>query len=229
LSASSVSGPHARSAGQARSQHFLAGRRLAAELAQAADLQAGDLVVEFGAGYGRLTVELASRAGRVVAVEIDERLASRLEARFETDEAVRVVHGDALEVPLPSRPFKVVSNPPFHVTSALLSRLLDDPRLPLVRADMIVGWGAALSLATVHPPSRRSLAWQPWYEVLLVRRLDGSSFQPAPRSPAAVISVRRRPSPLLAPAEAPAFRRWLRRAPLGQDVWQLVATYRGRR
>jgi Ribosomal RNA adenine dimethylase len=56
-------------------QHFLAGGRLAAELVEQAGVGAGDLVVEIGAGSGVLTEALARRAGRVVAVERDPRLA----------------------------------------------------------------------------------------------------------------------------------------------------------
>lgn len=223
-----VSGRRVRHADQRRSQHFLASRRLAVELAQGADLRPDDLVVEFGAGYGRLTSELASRAGQVVAIEIDEHLAAQLGRRFGGAGTVHVVRGDALQVALPARPFKVVSNPPFHLTGPLLRRLLDDPQLPLLRADLVLSWGTAIGLVTVHPPSRRSLAWQPWYEVLLTRRLDSASFQPAPGTAAAVVSIRRRASPLLPMREAAAFRHWLRRADAGLDVWRLVTAYRSR-
>lgn len=215
--------------GHSGSQQFRASRRLASELAHGADLTPVDLVLEFGAGDGRLTAELASRARHVIAIEVDERLAARLDARFHGDRAVTVVHGDALHTPLPESAFKVVSNPPFHLTAALLHRLLDNPRLPLLRADMVLSWGAALSLAAVHPPSRRSLMWQPWYELLLIRRLDSSAFQPPPATDAAVVSIRRRASPLLPAGEAIGFRRWVRRLDAGLDVWQLVARYRAGR
>jgi 16S rRNA A1518/A1519 N6-dimethyltransferase RsmA/KsgA/DIM1 with predicted DNA glycosylase/AP lyase activity len=62
--------------------HFLAGGRLAAELVEQAGVGAGDLVVEIGAGSGVLTEALARRAGRVVAVECDPRLAERARVRL---------------------------------------------------------------------------------------------------------------------------------------------------
>jgi 23S rRNA (adenine-N6)-dimethyltransferase len=77
-------------------QHFLAGGRLAAELVEQAGVGAGDLVVEIGAGSGVLTEALARRAGRVVAVEYDPRLAARARARLAGFGNVRVVTGDAL-------------------------------------------------------------------------------------------------------------------------------------
>jgi 16S rRNA A1518/A1519 N6-dimethyltransferase RsmA/KsgA/DIM1 with predicted DNA glycosylase/AP lyase activity len=63
-------------------QHFLAGGRLAAELVEQAGVGSGDLVVEIGAGTGVLTEALARRAGRVVAVECDPRLAERARVRL---------------------------------------------------------------------------------------------------------------------------------------------------
>jgi 23S rRNA (adenine-N6)-dimethyltransferase len=150
------------------------------------------LVFEFGAGYGRLTEQLAQRAGCLVAVELDARLAARLAHRFEGRPNVTVVQADALAVPLPRRPFKVVSNPPFHITSALLHRLLDDPGLPLVRADLVVGWGTALGLTGVFGPAHRSRPWRSRYEFLLIRRLPAELFDAPPREDAAIISIRRR-------------------------------------
>lgn len=217
-------------AGPRRSQHYLSSRRLATELVHAAELEPDDLVVEFGAGFGRLTEELASTVGRVVAVEVDGRLAARLGARFEAQGGVQVVHQDALTVPLPARPFRVLSNPPFHLTSRLLGRLLDDPRVPLQRADLVLDWRAAIGLTAVHPPSRQSMGWQPWFEFLLLRRLPAAWFAPEPVVDAALVSIRRRQRPLLAPGEAAGYRRWLRRRPPDrEDVWGIVRLYRNGR
>jgi len=151
-----------------------------------------DLVVEFGAGTGRLTAELAARSSRVVAVELDARLAGRLARRYEGTPNVTIVTGDALTVPLPQRPFRVVCNPPFHITSALLHRLLDDPRTLLERADMVVGWGPALALTGVFGPAHKSRPWRARFEFLLIRRLPAAAFDPPPHEDAALISIRRR-------------------------------------
>ena len=214
----------------ARGQHYLADKRLAADLAAAAELAAGDLVVEIGAGFGRLTAELAARAGRVVAIEADTRAAARLASHYRERPQVTVVAGDALRVPLPRGPFKVVANPPFHLTADLLRRLLDEGLGRLQRADLVLEWRAAVGLCAISPPSRRSLPWQPWFEFLLVRRLEATRFVPAPGCDAALVSIRRRATPLLPEREAAAFRQFARRQPAG-DVWELVERFRfsGRR
>jgi 23S rRNA (adenine-N6)-dimethyltransferase len=180
-----------RSEAAPRSLHLL-GPGPAATLVEIAEVARTDLVVEFGAGTGRLTAELAARCLRVVAIEVDARLAGRLAHRFQAASHVTVVHGDALTVPLPHQPFRVVCNPPFHITSGLLHRLLDDPRLPLVRADVVVGWGAALALTGVFGPAHKARPWQSRFEFLLIRRLPAAAFQPVPGEDAALVSIRPR-------------------------------------
>src|SRR5688500_19093807 len=102
-------------------------------------------MLDLGAGSGRLTAALAQRARRVVAVELDPHWAGVLRGRWPN---VDVVEGDATRVPLPSEPFRVVANVPFDRTTEILRRLLDDPRTPLVRADLVVEWGVALKRAS---------------------------------------------------------------------------------
>jgi 23S rRNA (adenine-N6)-dimethyltransferase len=178
-------------------QHFLAGGWLAAELVEQAGVGPGDLVVEIGAGTGVLTEALARRAGRVVAVECDPRLAARARGRLASCPNVRVVTGDALVVPVPRRPFRVVANLPFGVTAAMVRRLLGDPRIPLERADLVVQEQAARRYAARRPGSAEAIAWGAWYELAAGRRLGPSCFRPPPRVGAAVLVVRRRRPPLV--------------------------------
>lgn len=152
--------------------------------------------MEFGAGYGSLTEQLAARAGRVIAVELDPRLAARLSGRLASKPNVTVVTNDALKTPLPRRPFRVVSNPPFHITAALLHRLLDDPRSPLERADLILGWGTALALTGVYGAAHKARRWNHRYEFLLIRHLPAGYFEPAPSTDAALVSIRRLIEPI---------------------------------
>lgn len=194
---------NARRTPRARGQHFLRDRSLAADVVRNAGVGSGDLVYEIGAGTGILTGELAVRAGRVVAIELDVRLARRLRDRFP---GVEVVHGDALRAPLPDDPFRVVANVPFAHTTALLRRLLDNPGSPLLRADLIVQWEAAIKRASQRPSTLLTLGWAPWFEFTVSRRIPARRFVPPPRTDAAVLTITRRPDPLLDPSERNAFR-----------------------
>ena len=151
-------------------------------------------MLDLGAGSGRLTAELARVARRVLAVELDVRLASRLRGRWEN---VDVVCADAAHVVLPGEPFRVVANLPFASTNAILRHLLDDPRVPLVRADVIVQWGVAVKRALPWPSTVNDVLWGAWYSTSVVRRLPRSAFEPAPSVDAGLLVIERRARPLV--------------------------------
>jgi 23S rRNA (adenine-N6)-dimethyltransferase len=196
----------ARRPGGARSQHFLRTQALAAELVRDAEITTGELVLDLGAGSGRLTAELARAAERVVAVELDPGWAARLRGRWQN---VEIVCGDAAVVPLPREPFRVVANLPFDRTTAILRHLLDDPRVPLVRADVIVEWGVAMKRALPWPSTFNDVVWGAWYTAALARRLPRSSFEPAPSVDAGVLVFERRARPLVPVELADAYRRFV--------------------
>jgi 23S rRNA (adenine-N6)-dimethyltransferase len=204
-----VAGRRARGARlpPARSQHFLRTSTLAAALVRDACVDASDVVVDLGAGGGRLTAELARVARRVIAVELDGELAARLRGRWDN---VVVVHGDAVIVPLPDEPFRVVANIPFSRTNDLLHRLLDDPRaVQLVRADLIVEWGVARKRALPWPSTVNGVIWGAFYEVTASRHLPRRAFAPPPGVDAGVLVFRRRRVPLVAPELAGSYRRFV--------------------
>jgi 23S rRNA (adenine-N6)-dimethyltransferase len=163
-------------------------------------------VVDLGAGTGRLTSELARCARTVVAVELDRRLAAPLRGRWPN---VELIEADATTVALPSEPFRVVANLPFSRTNDLLHRLLDDPRTPLVRADLIVEWGVALKRALPWPSSVSGVLWGAFYETSVTRRLPRSVFEPPPSVDAGVLVFRRRDVPLIADARAGEYREFV--------------------
>ena len=79
-------------------------------------------MLDVGAGGGVLTAHLLRAGARVIAIELHDRRVAQLRERF-ADCDVTVVRADASDLRLPARPFKVVANPPFGVTTALLRRL----------------------------------------------------------------------------------------------------------
>lgn len=89
-----------------------------------AALARSDVVLEVGAGFGFLTQYLAQKAGRVVAVEVDRRLMRALRSQLADLDNVELVEGDVLDVPIPAFN-KMVSNPPFSISSPLLFWLLE--------------------------------------------------------------------------------------------------------
>jgi 16S rRNA A1518/A1519 N6-dimethyltransferase RsmA/KsgA/DIM1 with predicted DNA glycosylase/AP lyase activity len=212
-----VAGQRARTARPTRasSQHFLRTTTLAAELVRDAGVGPDDLVIDLGAGRGRLTAELARAAGRVVAVELDPSLAERLEGRWANVDAVAA---DVMQFQLPREPFRVVANVPFDQTTAILRKLLDDPRTPLVRANLVVAWGVVQKRVLPWPSTLNGVLWAAWYEASVSRRLPRSAFEPPPSVDAGVLVYARRSVPLVPEREwrryrgfvATGFRRGLR-------------------
>jgi 23S rRNA (adenine-N6)-dimethyltransferase len=190
---------------RSRAQNFLRSERLVAQLIAGAEIGPTDLVLEVGAGSGILTRALAARARRVVAIELDPLWADRLRQQFTADPRVVIVERDALRLPLPDEPFRVLASLPFNLSTAVLHHLLDDPTAPLVRADLIVQWDVARKRTAVDYGNLLNLTWEPWYEFFLVRRLRAQLFRPVPAVDAGVLAIRRRLIPLLPPHDRKGF------------------------
>lgn len=153
-----------------------------------ADLGPTDLVLDIGAGTGAITWHLAATGARVIAVEAHPRRAADLRADV-AGRRVKVVSADASDLRLPRRPFHVVANPPFAITTALLRRLLG-PRSLLVRADLIVPRHVAARWAggRGHAHDR----WSATFSADVTAYVPRAAFRPAPPGPAAVLTIRRR-------------------------------------
>jgi 16S rRNA (adenine1518-N6/adenine1519-N6)-dimethyltransferase len=114
-------------------QHFLWDRRILQRIADRARLSPEDLVVEIGAGDGRLTRYLRNRARLVVAVEVDPALARRLTATFVDDPDVRVLHADFLDVDPRQLVHSIgmgekaafVGNIPYYITTPIIEKLVE--------------------------------------------------------------------------------------------------------
>jgi 23S rRNA (adenine-N6)-dimethyltransferase len=181
-------------------QHFLGSQRLATLLVADAGVHGGDRVVDVGAGTGLLTAALAQQGASVLAIEVDAALADRLANRFAATPNVVVLHAALRDVPLPCTPYRVVANPPFARTAAILHRLLDDPAGGLVRADLVVQWQVARQRARVDhgpPTDLVGATWAPWWRFARGRRLPAASFNPRPSVDAGVLEITRRNPPLL--------------------------------
>ncbi len=114
-------------------QNFLVDQSAARRLVSSAELTDRDIVLEVGAGYGNLTSFLIEEARVVIAVEKDPRLVTYLRKRFANDSRVQVLQGDFLKMELP-RFDKVVSTPPYYISSKLILRLLGSKFIAAVLA-----------------------------------------------------------------------------------------------
>jgi len=192
-------------------QNFLIDSAALHTIVAAGDLAPTDTVVEVGPGLGVLTWELLRRAGRVVAVELDRRLAERLRQEFAQESRLSVVQSDILRV-APGEllepknvqtfehsnaqlPYKVVANLPYAITSAALRHFLEAERKPDLMV-VLVQWEVAERVAA-QPGDMSVLAHsvQIYAEPEIIARVPASSFVPAPAVDSAVLRLRLRPHP----------------------------------
>ena len=154
-------------------------------------------IVEVGAGDGALTCALQKLGRPLTAIEIDPLRAARLSSR--TPPRTRVVRADFLNYPLPRAPHVIVGNLPFHLTTAILRRILHGPGW--TDAVLLVQWEVARRRAGVGGATMMTAQWWPWFEFGLVRRVSASSFRPQPSVDGGLMTISRRSEPLVAPAD----------------------------
>jgi 23S rRNA (adenine-N6)-dimethyltransferase len=149
-----------------------------------AGVRPGELVVDIGAGQGALTRYLLEAGARVVAVELHPGRVERLRTLF-AGTSITVVRGDALSLRWPGRPFRVVANPPFGMSAALL-RILLAPRSQLVAADLVLQ--RAVVRRCADELRRPTSKWRARTGLSLPR----NAFRPPPKVDSAVLVIRRR-------------------------------------
>ena len=128
---------------QSLGQNFIYDDALLSELTEAAGVTGEEDVLEIGPGCGSLTKHLCGAAHRVISVELDERLIPLLEAFLCGEKNWNVVQGDIMELNLAKvteelrKPFAVVANIPYYITTPLIQRLLTSG-LPISRMALMV-------------------------------------------------------------------------------------------
>jgi 23S rRNA (adenine-N6)-dimethyltransferase len=182
-------------------QNFLADAHLIAAVQRLVRTGTFGPIVELGAGDGALTRPLARLGRPVTALEIDPRRARRLASNLRAagvdpaEAHVEVVCADILRHRFPDTPHTVVGNIPFHLTTAVIRRLLAENGWTC--AVLIVQWEVARRRAGVGGASMLTASWWPWYDFRLMRRIPAASFRPVPSVDAGLMTMHRRPVPLV--------------------------------
>jgi len=215
-------------------QNFLVDPVHLAHIVAAAGLTADDLVLEVGPGPGVLTDLIAAEAGRVVAVELDDRLIPFLRRRYADRPHVTIVHADILDVdvaallqeafssqpPVSSIQYKVVANLPYYVTSAAIRHLLEATAPPDLLVLTVQREVAERMVAQPPHMSLLALGVQFYCTGRIAGRIPAGAFYPVPKVESAVVRLDRRPEPAVPGVAAEQFFR-VARAGFSQPRKQL--------
>ena len=193
------------------SQNFLTDPEALDAIVAAADLQAGEAVVEVGPGLGALTRRLISAGCRVLSVELDARLAAYLRRELGGVPRFDLIERDALALDpadcFPGERFKLVANIPYHITSPLLHHFLEGEHTPELTVLLIQREVAERVAAPPGDMSYLSVFVQHLTAAEVVAMVPRTSFEPAPAVDSAILRLRRRDNPLVEPAARESFYR----------------------
>ena len=177
------------------SQHFLRSPRLALMLIGHSNLKKRDLVVEIGAGSGVITSALSKRVRQVIAIEPDFKTAEKLRENLAKRDIINVTVVECAfnDFELSNEPYKIFANPPFHISSEILHKLVEAENPPEA-IYLILQKQFALKLLnnTRHYTSQLGFELTKDYETKIRLPLKPNDFTPPPAVPCVFFEAKRR-------------------------------------
>jgi len=177
-------------------QNFVVDANTCLKIARMAGVEASDRVVEIGPGLGSLTLALLSFTKSVTAIELDKRLASKLQETLTThgSEEIEIINQDALEVrSLEKQPNKLVANLPYNVSVPVLLTFLE--RFPSIQSGVVMVQYEVAERLAAKPGSKSygvpsaKAAW--WCDVQLRDSVSRTVFWPIPNVDSALLTFQR--------------------------------------
>jgi len=181
------------------SQHNLRGQDFIKELIGHSNIKPTDLVYDIGAGTGAITMALSQKAKFVIAIEVEplaaEKLHQNIDGKFPN---VDIIERDFMEVPLPTKPYKIFSNIPFHLSSPIIHKITEDVNPPEA-AYLIVQRQFANKLLPNYDGFTGALGMMigPTFGVRIRRPLKRSDYTPPPAVDTVLIEIKRREEPFI--------------------------------
>lgn len=177
-----------------KGQNFLIDSEVLTEVIKAADLKKDDTILEIGPGFGTLTVELAKRVKKVVAVEADEQLVKASREILKDYKNAEIVYKDILELQVTSYKlqeysYKIVANLPYQITSAVFRKFLENASRPSEMIVMVQKEVAERICAPAGGMSLLSVSVQFFGKPEIVEVVSKKSFWPEPEVDSAILKI----------------------------------------
>ena len=198
------------SANKSLGQNFLINQEVVDNIVDASEITKEDLVIEIGPGLGTLTESLLENAGKVIAIELDERMLKILNDRFFMYENFEVINQDVLKVDLKElikkektehnlKNAKIVANLPYYITTPIIMKLLEEELDISSITVMIQKEVAERLIATPGDKLSGAITYSVYYyasseKIMLV---ENNSFIPEPEVQSEVIKLNIRKEPVI--------------------------------
>jgi len=174
-------------------QNFIHDTNMLEKIVNTAEIMPDDTVVEIGPGTGAMTRVLASKARHVICVEIDKSLRPVLESELAEFDNVLLVFDDILKVDIlhlvGTKPFVVVANVPYYITSKIIRQLLDVHRRPRTIVLTIQYEVAERICAEPGDMSLLAVSVQFYGKPSLVTKVNPAVFWPRPDVDSAILRI----------------------------------------
>ena len=198
------------SAQKSLGQNFLINEDVVENIVNASEISKNDLVIEIGPGLGTLTESLIEKAGKVIAIELDERMLKILNDRFSIYENFEVINKDVLKVDLAEliqtekknnnlKSAKIVANLPYYITTPIIMKLLEE-ELEIESITVMIQKEVADRLIAI-PGEKLSgaITYSVYYyaESEKIMIVENNSFIPEPEVQSEVIKLKIRKNPVI--------------------------------
>ena len=175
-------------------QHFLVDQSILNKIIEAANIKSEDHIVEIGPGIGVLTKELLEKVEKVTAIELDERMIPLIETyctdnRQPTTDHLSIINNNALQVPMPSEPYKIVANIPYHITSPLLRHVFLESDVQPTSMTLLIQKEVADRICDTKDVSMLTIIVALFGKATKVVNVPPSCFLPPPKVDSAVIHI----------------------------------------
>lgn len=192
------------------SQYFLRSPQLIKELVGHTTIKRSDTVYDIGAGSGIISSVLSERAGEVIAIEVEPRMADKLRENMRDYPNVTVIEQDFITMTLPSTPYKIFSNIPFHLSSPIVRKITEAINPPEATYLIVQKqFGYKLVPSPDRFTAQLAILIGPLFEARIRRRLQKSDYTPSPNVDTVLLELLRRPTSLVPLDLMPAYREFV--------------------
>lgn len=177
-----------------KGQNFLVNEKILDDIIKAAEIKKEDVILEIGPGFGGLTEKLVKRAKKVIAVELDKKLAHFLSEKFRQQKNIEIIQDNILKfknlkLKIKNYAYKIVANLPYNITGPVLRKFLNEKPKPQLMVLMLQKEVAERILAKNNKNSIISLITSFYGKAEIISTISKNNFWPRPKVDSAIIRI----------------------------------------